>query len=132
MPYIKNQEAIDRYGRWFTSQINRLKLSCPDAAFIVIGPSDMSTKIKDKYVTYEHLPAVVEALRNAALSTGCGFWDMYNAMGGYNSMPSWVNAEPELARPDYVHFSTRGARLISNMFYNALLLEYNNYEEATK
>ena len=92
----------------------------------------MSTKIKDKYVTYEHLPAVVEVLRNAALTTGCGFWDMYNAMGGYNSMPSWVNAEPELARPDYVHFSTRGARLISNMFYSALLFEYNNYEESIK
>jgi hypothetical protein len=132
IPYIKDQEAIDRYGRWFTSQLNRLKLSCPDAAFIVIGPSDMSTKIKDKYVTYDHLPMVVDVLRNAAFSTGCGFWDMYNAMGGYNSMPSWVNAEPELARPDYVHFSTKGARLISNMFYNALLLEYNNYKEATK
>lgn len=132
IPYIKDQEAIDRYGRWFTGQINRLKLSCPNAAFIVIGPSDMSTKIKDKYVTYEHLPAVVEVLRNAALSTGCGFWDMYTAMGGYNSMPSWVNAVPELARPDYVHFSTKGARLISNMFYNALMLEYNNYKEATE
>ena len=132
MPYIQDQAAIDQYGRWFTSQINRLKLSCPNAAFIVIGPSDMSTKIKDKYVTFEHLPAVVEVLRNAALTTGCGFWDMYNAMGGYNSMPSWVNAEPELARPDYVHFSTRGARLISNMFYSALLFEYNNYEEAIK
>jgi len=127
MPYIKDQKAIDRYGRWFTSQINRIKLSCPDAAIIVIGPSDMSTKVKDKYVTYDYLPAVVEALRQAALSTGSGYWDMYQAMGGYNSMPSWVNAEPELARPDYVHFSAKGARLVSNMFYNALLLEYNNH-----
>ena len=132
MPYIKDQESIDRYGQWFKSQINRLKLSCPDAAFIVVGPSDMSTKVKDKYITYEHLPSVVEALRSAALSTGCGFWDMYNAMGGENSMPSWVNAEPELARPDYVHFSTRGARLISNMFYNALLVEYINYKEVAE
>ena len=132
IPYIKDKAAIDQYGRWFASQIRRLKLSCPKAAFIVIGPSDMSTKIKDKYITYEHLPGVVEVLRNAALSNGCGFWDMYTAMGGENSMPSWVNAEPELARPDYVHFSTRGARLISNMFYNALLVEYNNYKETTE
>jgi lysophospholipase L1-like esterase len=50
-------------------------------------------------------------------------------MGGHNSMPSWVNAQPELARPDYVHFSARGARLVANMFYNALILEYNNYLE---
>ncbi len=132
MPYIKDQKAVENYGRWFTSQIRRLKLSCPNAAFIVIGPSDMSTKEKDKYVTYELLPSVVETLKKAALSTGCGFWNMYDAMGGYNSMPSWVNADPELARPDYTHFSAKGARLISNMFYNALLLEYNNYKEATE
>lgn len=132
MPYIKDQKAIDNYGRWIKSQINRLKRTCPDAAIIVIGPSDMSKKVKDKFVTYEFLPAVVEALNEAAISTGSGFWDMYEGMGGYNSMPSWVNAEPELARPDYVHFSPRGARLIANMFYNALIFEYNNFLSETK
>lgn len=127
MPYIKDQKAIDNYGRWFASQIKRLKQSCPNAAVIVIGPSDMSTKDKDKYVTYDYLPAVVEALKQAALSTGSGYWDMYQAMGGYNSMPGWVNADPPLAQPDYVHFSPRGSTLISNMFYNAFMLEYNNF-----
>ncbi|HSM48302.1 MAG TPA: hypothetical protein VK872_10845 [Draconibacterium sp.] len=127
MPYIKDQKAIDNYGRWFASQIKRLKQSCPNAAVIVIGPSDMSTKVKDKYVTYDYLPAVVEALKNAAFTTGSGYWDMYQAMGGHNSMPGWVNAKPELAAPDYVHFTPRGSSLISNMFYNAFMLEYNNY-----
>jgi lysophospholipase L1-like esterase len=127
MPYIKDKKAIKNYGRWFKSQILRLQMLCPDAAIIVIGPSDMSTKVKDKYVTYDYLPDVVETLREAALSTGCGFWNMYEAMGGYNSMPSWVNADPGLARPDYVHFSARGARLVANMFYNALIFEYNNF-----
>ena len=125
MPYIKDQKAIDDYGRWFKSQIVRLKKICPDAAVIVIGPSDMSTKVKDKYATYELLPNVVDALREAALSTDSGFWNMYEAMGGQNSMPSWVNAQPQLAGPDYVHFTSRGAKLVGNMFYNALIFEYN-------
>jgi lysophospholipase L1-like esterase len=127
MPYIKDEAAINNYGRAFKSQILRLQQQYPGAAIVVIGPSDMSTKEKDKYVTYEHLPLVVEALKEAALSTGCGYWNMYEAMGGFNSMPSWVNAVPELARPDYVHFSALGARLIANMFYNALIFEYNKY-----
>lgn len=132
MPYIKDQIAIDQYARWFGSQIKRIQQICPDAAILVIGPSDMSTKEKDQFITYQFLPAVVEALRNAAISNGCGFWDMYLAMGGYNSMPGWVNADPELARPDYVHFSPRGARLIANMFYNALIFEYNNFLKESK
>lgn len=127
MPYTKDQKAVDNYTRWFTSQIKRLKQQCPDAAVIVIGPSDMSTKDKDKFVTYEYLPAVVEGLKKAAVATGSGYWDMYQAMGGYNSMPSWVNADPPLAGPDYVHFTPKGSTLISNMFYNAFILEYNNY-----
>ena len=68
----------------------------------------------------------------AALENGSAYWDMYLAMGGHNSMPGWVNAEPALAQPDYVHFSTTGSRLIGNMFYNALIYEYNNYLIAKK
>jgi len=129
MPYIQDKKAIERYGSWFAGQIRRINSLCPDAAILVIGPSDMSTKKKDKYVTYKHLPQVVEMLKQVALENNCAYWDMYEAMGGYNSMPSWVNAQPELARPDYVHFSARGARLVANMFYNALILEFNNYLE---
>jgi lysophospholipase L1-like esterase len=132
IPYIKNDKAIERYGGWFGSQIKRIQSLCPDAAILVIGPSDMSTKKKDKFLTYEHLPKVVETLKQVSIENGCGYWDMYKAMGGHNSMPSWVNAEPELARPDYVHFSPRGARLIANMFYNALIVEYNKYLEEKK
>lgn len=132
MPYIKNNRAIERYGRWFASQLKRIQTLCPEAAILVIGPSDMSTKEKDKFVTYEHLPRVVETLKQVSLENGCAYWDMYLAMGGHNSMPSWVNAEPQLARPDYVHFSPRGARLVANMFYNALILEYNKFLEETR
>lgn len=132
MPYIRDNDAIENYGRWFGRQIQRLQQLCPGAAVLVIGPSDMSTKVKDKYVTYEHLPGVVQALKKATFENGGAYWDMYRAMGGRNSMPGWVNAEPGLARPDYVHFTAKGARLIANMFYNALMLEYNHYLEQSK
>ena len=118
--------------RGFRAQIRRIKRTCPDAAIIVIGPGDMSTKEKDRFVTYNNLPGLVDAMKNVAMETGCGYWNMYESMGGKNSMPSWVNAIPELARPDYVHFSTRGARLIANMFYNALIFEYGNFLKVEK
>ena len=47
-------------------------------------------------------------------------------------MPSWVFAEPSLASKDFVHFNPRGAKLIANMFYNALLFEYNQYKNLRK
>ncbi len=123
MPYIKDSSEAISYGRWFGSQIRTLKRMRPDASFVMIGPSDMSHKVKDKYVTYDFLPLVRNELKKAAFKQGIGYWDMYEAMGGYNSMPSWVNAEPALAGSDYTHFTPRGAKLIANMFYNALMIE---------
>ncbi|MCK5856171.1 MAG: hypothetical protein KAG64_01705 [Bacteroidales bacterium] len=123
MPYIKDSTAAINYGRWFGSQLRTLKRMRPDASFVVIGPSDMSQKVKENYVTYGFLPLVRDELKKATFKAGFAYWDMYEAMGGHNSMPSWVNAEPALAGSDYTHFTPRGAKLIANMFYNALMIE---------
>lgn len=123
MPYVKDSAAAINYGRWFKSQLLTIKKMCPKAALVVIGPSDMSYKEGEKYVTYPFLELVRDELRKATFGAGYAYWDMYEAMGGYNSMPSWVRAEPALAGSDYTHFTPRGAKLVANMFYNALMIE---------
>lgn len=129
VPYMKEEERVHQYGSWFASQIRYLKRLNPQAEFVVIGPSDMSTKIETKYVTYPLLPVVRDVLRTAALDNGCGYWDMYEVMGGRNSMPQWVAADPPLAAPDYVHFTRQGARKIAELFFDALMKDYEEYSE---
>jgi len=123
MPYIKDSSEAVNYGRWFYNQIRTIKKMRPSAYIIVIGPSDMSHKVGEKYETYAFLDLVNGELKKAAFKAGFAYWDMYNAMGGYNSMPSWVRSQPPLAGSDYTHFTPRGAKLIANMFYNALMIE---------
>jgi lysophospholipase L1-like esterase len=119
------------YERWFYNQLKRLKSIDPDLPIIVIGVADMSIKEKDKYVSYPNIEKVRDALKNAAFKAGVAFWDMYEAMGGKNSMPGWVHAKPPLATSDYVHFNPRGAKIIAHMFYNALIYEYYRFEKQT-
>ena len=121
-------DNYDFYERFFKRELSLLKRILPGVPVIVIGPSDMSVKIKDKYVTYPSLPKVRDAMRNAAFGCGYVFWDMYEAMGGENSMPGWVFADPPLAVPDFVHFNRRGARLIAGMLYDAIIWEYNQWK----
>lgn len=128
LPYTHSSKAATTYGDWFYAQIMRIKKTCPNAAIVVIGPSDMSIKEKDDYVTYPYLEQVRDALKNAAFKAGAGYWDLYSAMGGRNSMPSWVAANPPLAGTDYTHFTPKGASVVANMFYNALMLEYVEYK----
>jgi lysophospholipase L1-like esterase len=123
IPYIDDTLSAVQYGQWFYSQLRMLKQLNPHTSFVVIGPSDMSHKVKGKFVTYEYLMLVRDAMKKATFKAGFAYWDMYEAMGGHNSMPSWVEADPPLAITDYTHFTTRGAKLMAKMFYNALMIE---------
>lgn len=130
VPYIKDKDAAYGYARGFKSQIEHMKQLCPGAAVIVIGPSDMSTKIEGKMQTYPNLVHVRDALKQAAFDAGAGFFDIYEAMGGQNSMLEWVGADPPLAATDYVHFSPQGARIIAEAFIKSFLADYEAYHQA--
>jgi lysophospholipase L1-like esterase len=117
------------YENWFYSQIIRIKKLCPGAKILVIGVADMSVKTKNNYITNPNVEKVRDALKSAAFKAGAAFWDMYKAMGGENSMPSWVFADPPLASDDFVHFNPRGAKIMAQMFYNSFMLEYHKYEK---
>lgn len=119
VPYIKSQKQVDDYQKWFSAQIRSLKKLFPDALILVIGPSDMSYKVMDKYETYPFLPQVRDALKNAAFSQGAMFFDLFEAMGGLNSMPGWVKSDPPLASPDHVHFAPAGSALVSEWLIEA-------------
>ncbi|MFC2101209.1 hypothetical protein ACFLRZ_05205 [Bacteroidota bacterium] len=129
MPYINEDKKVNNYGRWFYSNLITLKRLNPGISIIVIGMSDMSKKVKERYVTYPNLEKVRDALKEATFKAGFAYWDMYKAMGGKNSMPSWVFAKPPLASKDFIHFQPQGARIIANMFYNAFIFEYNDYKK---
>jgi hypothetical protein len=125
VPYISGNSTY--YENWFYRELTHIKSLVPDMAIIVIGVADMSQKDKDMFVSYPNLEHVRDAMRNAAFNADCAFWDMYSAMGGHNSMPSWVYARPSLATSDFVHFNERGARVLAEMFYNAFMHEYRTY-----
>jgi len=129
VPHMENEERAARYGRWFASQIRLLQRINPDADFVLIGPSDMSMKEGTQYVTNPMVPVVRDVLKKAAFETGCGYWDLYEVMGGRNSMKAWVEADPPLAAKDYVHFTQRGARKAGELFYDALMKDYEDWKQ---
>ncbi|MFK5982637.1 MAG: GDSL-type esterase/lipase family protein [Flavobacteriaceae bacterium] len=128
IPYTKTKRQASDYGNWFKQQIRFIKKLNPDVPILVIGPSDMSYKNKTEFETYLFLEDIRDALKDATLNSDCLFWDMYESMGGKNSMPSWVNADPALANADYIHFSSKGSVKIAELFYKELM----NLYEANK
>ncbi len=123
VPYIKDSAAVYQSTNYFKGQLNVIKRLRPNAMIIVIGPSDMSTLIEEEYRTYPLLPLFVDKLREMTKEIDGAYFDMYAAMGGEDAMVAWV--EKGLASQDHVHFTTKGASIATQKFYDAFMTAYN-------
>ncbi len=130
VPYVTDN--YDYYKKNFIQQLKLLKVYNPDISIIVIGVSDVSRIGKNGYESYPNIEKIRNAQKKAAFETGCAFWDSFEAMGGNNSMPSWVFANPPLAQKDFIHFNTTGAKIIGEMFYRSFIKEYTNFTDYNK
>lgn len=111
------------------NQIKALQAALPETSIIMIGVSDVARKEGLQYISYPNIELIRDAQKQAAFKARIPFWDCYKAMGGKNSMAAWENANPSLASKDFIHFTYRGANLIAEMFYAALMSEYERYLE---
>lgn len=129
IPSFKDSSSVRNYARYFKGQLNTIKKLRPSTAIIVIGPSDMSKLDNGIFSTYPLLPYCVDQMKKVSIEAGAGYWDLFSAMGGINSMPSWV--EKGLAGKDYIHFSNGGANIASQLFFDAFAAEYAKWQQAS-
>ncbi|HQQ95243.1 MAG TPA: GDSL-type esterase/lipase family protein [Bacteroidia bacterium] len=125
MPSLLNDSMAVNYGQYLKYQISMVQKAAPGVSILFIGPSDMAIKEGTEYVTYPLLEKVRDEIKAAVLESNCAFFDLYDCMGGRNSMAAWV--EQNLAASDYIHFSPQGARKMAIMLYSAIINDYNNY-----
>ncbi|MCQ2191385.1 MAG: hypothetical protein MJZ23_00800 [Paludibacteraceae bacterium] len=132
MPRIKNEQDIKDYRTLFDMQLKWLKKACPAATYIVLGPSDMGIKVNGEVTSRPFLEEQIASMKECSLENGVAFWDMYDVMGGHNSMISWVKQTPQLAASDYTHLTRTGAKEMAKLFSNALFNYYDFYEKHKK
>ncbi len=128
MPQINSDKAIESYMRNIAKQIQYLKRVNPKAEILFIGPSDMAKRIDGQIQTYTYLPKMNDALKEIVLKNGAAYWDLFNVMGGRNSMIQWVKHSPPWAGPDYIHFTEIGALEIASILSNSLLIHHDFYQ----
>ncbi len=106
----------------YNQLIERIRRVVPRSAMIFISNND---SFFGKKLNPNGLVAQ-EAFRRLAAQWHAGFWDLFGLMGGLNSIVQWEAAG--LARRDKVHFTPEGYRLVGQMFSEALLDFYLNYD----
>lgn len=126
VPSISSEKGVDYVCSNIEKQIRYLRRCYPRATLLFIGPSDMSTKRNGKLRTYPLLPKLIDKLKSTCLNNGVAFWDIYEVMGGENSMIAWV--KNGLAGPDYIHFTPAGARKVGKTLTNNFEAMYEYYK----
>jgi hypothetical protein len=125
IPYVVNDYKF--YENMVYKQLRLFKRLMPKASILVVGVSDMCQKQEGEFKSFPNISKVILAQKKAALRAGCSFWDLQKVMGGKGSMKNWVNAEPPLGEKDYTHFNRRGANLVGEKLFNALMSDFSSY-----
>jgi lysophospholipase L1-like esterase len=114
----------DFYERAMTRVVDRMQRAFPHASILIVGMSDKSSRIDGEFVTDPSVPRLLKAQQRLAQRTHSAFWNLFEAMGGENSMVDWVEQSPPLANKDYTHINSRGGRKIAGLLYQHLMSEY--------
>ncbi|MCL2435039.1 MAG: hypothetical protein FWD09_02725 [Lentimicrobiaceae bacterium] len=126
VPGLFGEKSVELYVANIISQIEYLQRVAPNIPILFIGPSDMLSIVDGELKTYRYLPLLVERLSAEIPKSGAAFWNMYQVMGGANSMRAWVRKG--WAGNDYVHFTTKGANEIANVLTQTFEILYEHYK----
>ncbi len=109
--------------------VNHFRKSFPNSSILIVSAGDRGIKKNGKWTSNPEIPDLIAAQQNYARKKSCGFWNLYSAMGGYESMAkSWAGAVPALANKDYTHFNREGSKKIASILFDDLISEYNLYK----
>lgn len=118
------------YAKTMIPAVNNLKECFPNADILIMSVSDKCYKRGGSYITEPSVPLIIQAQEEISKETGCAFWNLFQTMGGDNSMENWVSNN--LANKDYTHFNISGAEKVGTYFYDQLMYIYVNYVKTNK
>ena len=120
----KDQDTKDYQGR-YEKVLEPIRKARPDAACLVVSPTDQAEAKDDGYVSRPVMPVLVNAQRKAAHAAGCAFYSTYDWMGGRGSAAKWF--KKGLVSSDFQHLSKKGANKMADAVFDALMTGYQRY-----
>lgn len=115
---------------WYQTQmsnvIQKLKTVFPNASFLLVSIGDKSEKNAQGILeTQVNVEKLVSLQKDLARDNNLAFFNMYEAMGGKNSMVEWVDTHG-WANKDYTHFNHKGAAIMGDSISHFLNKAYLN------
>lgn len=118
---------------WYENKMKKvlahLQEAMPNVPILIVSIADKSTKYDSKMQTDSAVVPLVKSQLNYAKESNATFVNLFQLMGGEGTMAKWVDEEPAKANKDYTHFNFRGAKVVSDLIYNKIMLGYDEYKK---
>jgi lysophospholipase L1-like esterase len=126
---LNTKKEINWYIKHMIQSVEHLRSAFPEASILIVSINDISESRDGQMVTRSWVPPLVEAQKQVAFKIGAAFWNLYDAMGGENSMVAWAQDTKPLAYKDYTHFNHRGSKKVGDMLTSAILDKYMLFQQ---
>ena len=103
----------------YQKMIQRIRKQDPDMAILITTPSDHFFR---RRYSNKNLVKLRSVLYEIVDEENVALWDLYQIMGGKNSILDWQKAS--LARRDLIHFTKEGYEKQGDLLYRALMYHY--------
>lgn len=118
----KNVKNYDYYKKGLSKVISYLKKCFPHSGFLIVSVGDRNSKGSDGY--YHTMPEIkyfIEVQKQIAKENNIAFWNLFDAMGGEDSMVDLVEAKPAKANLDYTHINFIGGKYLGEKLFEAVV-----------
>ena len=106
----------DQYKQNYLQIMDSCRAANPDVAFLFLTNNDSFYRDKKTNI---NVFEVSEVMFEIAEEEGCLVWDLFEIMGGLNSIRDWQREG--YAKKDGIHFTKDGYRLEADLLFQALM-----------
>ena len=119
------QANYSGYTRQMGEAIDHLRQAYPEASFLIVSMPDRDQRTDAGLRTMKGVEQLVAYQQIMASDHAVSFFNLFEAMGGRESMKGLV--EQGMANKDYTHINFKGGRHLARLLYDALMAGYHSY-----
>jgi lysophospholipase L1-like esterase len=119
------QSNYSGYTKNMAQAINNLRQAFPQTSILVVGMPDRDQRSQSGLHTMKGVEQLVAYQQIMASDCRVSFFNLFQAMGGRDSMKGLV--ERGMANKDYTHINFKGGRYLARFLYDALMAGYHSY-----
>lgn len=118
-----NDTNFDWYYKMMLPSIQKIKKCFPNADILMLSSGDRAFRYGGEWASAKGVSELVKTQATMAMDENICFFNLFETMGGENSIVAWANSTPALANKDYVHPNHNGAKKLAGILFDAVMHE---------